>query len=117
LAAFTVYVVWNQFNELEEAIEAEVEDMLVLFRFAIYLRGRDALRNVEDAIRAYCRYVVDDEWSGMAAGNTYELTIKTFEEVFRSVHGVQFDDERDSAAWAEMIRKFEAVSDARRKRL
>jgi len=117
LAAFTVYVVWNQFNELDEAIEAEVEDLFDLYRYTVYLRDDQAVAEVGKAIQRYCQYVVEQEWQGMATGKIHELSTATFEDIFAVVHSVRFDDERDIAAWSEMIRKFEAVSDARRKRL
>ena len=101
LAAFTVYVVWNQFNELDEAIEAEVEDLFDLYRYTVYLRDDQALSQVGEAIQRYCQYVVEQEWHGMATGKIHELSTATFEDIFAVVHNVKFDDERDIAAWSE----------------
>src|SRR3990172_604359 len=53
LAAFTIYVVWTQFNDAQEATSTEVTELLDLFRFAVYLRDQQALDRLRLAIIAY----------------------------------------------------------------
>jgi nitrogen fixation-related uncharacterized protein len=116
LAAFTIYVVWTQFNQAKDAVDAELNELLDLFRFAVYLRDPQPLSTLRAAIEAYGRTVVTDEWPSMTKARLAPITIQ-LGAIFYAVHSVQFDDERDSYAWAEMMRKFEAISDARGKRL
>lgn len=117
LAAFTIFVVWTQFNEAETAAETEANELLDLFRFAIYLRDPGALGRLGAAIKAYSSSVALDEWSAMSSGVPSAQTAGNFEAVFQAVHAVRFDDERDASAWEKMIGKFEGASDARAKRL
>ena len=53
----------------------------------------------------------------LSCGKPSAQAVTRFESVFQAVHAVRFDDERDASAWEKMIDKFEAVSDARAKRL
>lgn len=117
LATFTIYVVWTQFNDAQGAAEAEANELLDLFRYAVYLRDQKVLDFVQEAVKEYSAAVVREEWPAMSSGVSSPQTVERFEGVFRAVHSVRFDDERDATAWAEMIRKFESVSDARSKRL
>lgn len=117
LAAFTIYVVWTRFNDAQDATASEANDLLDLFRFAVYLRDQGALEGLRASITEYCQAVCEDEWAAMTSGHPSHSASAKFERVFEAVNSVQFDDERDAHAWSEMIRKFEAISDARSKRL
>lgn len=117
LAAFTIFVVWGQFNDAQNAVAVEAADLVDLFRLGVYLRDPEALAELQTSIVGYCDSVVSEEWEAMATGRRSRDTSDRFEAIFRAVHAVRFDDERDASAWAEMIRKFESVSDARAKRL
>lgn len=117
LAAFTIFVVWTQFNEADAATDLEVKELIDLFRFGVYLRDVAALEDLQSAITEYARSVADEEWAVMATSGTAAVTIAKFERIFQSIHSVRFDDERDESAWTEMIRKYESISDARNKRL
>jgi hypothetical protein len=117
LAAFTIFVVWGQFNDAQNAVEAEANELLDLFRFSIYLRDRQALAALGGAIKEYASSVAAHEWPAMSSGKSAVQTVAAFEAVFQAVHAVRFDDERDAFAWEKMIAKFEGVSDSRSKRL
>lgn len=117
LAAFTIFVVWSQFNDAQTAAETESNELLDLFRYTIYLKDNGALNAVGLAIKMYSESVARDEWSAMSSGKGAPETVKRFEAVFQAVHAVTFDDDRDAPAWEKMIGKFEGVSDARSRRL
>ena len=117
LAAFTIFVVWTQFNEAQTAVDSEAKELLDLFRFAIFLKDAEVLRALQSSIKDYAASVVRDEWSAMSSGKPSSQAVSRFEAVFQAVHAVRFDDERDASAWEKMIDKFEGVSDARAKRL
>ena len=108
---------WTQFNDAQTAVDDETNELLDLFRYAIYLKDNEVLRALQSTIREYTVSVANDEWTAMSSGKPSPRAAKAFESVFRAVHGVTFDDERDASAWEKMIGKFEAVSDARAKRL
>src|SRR3990172_10266253 len=117
LAAFTIFVVCGQFNDAQTAADTEANELRDLFRYTIYLRDSEALNALGRAIKDYSASVARDEWSAMGSGKAAPQTVSRFEAVFRAVHAVTFDDDRDALAWEKMIGKFEAVSDARSKRL
>jgi hypothetical protein len=117
LTAFIIFVVWTQFNDAQTAADSETNELLDLFRYAIYLNDPRVLQALRSTIGDYSVSVVRDEWPAMSSGMPSPKVVEKFEAVFRAVHGVRFDDVRDATAWQKMIDKFEAVSDARAKRL
>jgi hypothetical protein len=117
LAAFTIVVVWTQFNETTSAIAAETTDLADLYRYVSYLDDRPATDQFRAAISAYSEAVASDEWSRMASGEPSRSAQEAFEGIYRAVAAIKLDDERDEAAWSHIMRKFEDVSDSRNKRL
>ncbi|HVP06015.1 MAG TPA: DUF4239 domain-containing protein [Dehalococcoidia bacterium] len=117
LAAFIIYVVWSQFIEADHAIKLEANELLDLCRYAVYLNDPAALDSVTAAVGRYASAVCEDEWTTMPAGRAHPAAEGALEGVFAAVNSVRFDDDRDSTAWSRMIQKFEAVSDARDKRI
>lgn len=117
LAAFTIVVVWTQFNETTSAIAAETTDLADLYRYVTYLDDRPAMDQFRAAISKYSEAVATDEWPLMASSLRSQTAIDAFEGIYRSVAAIKLDDERDEAAWSHIMRKFEDVSDSRNKRL
>ena len=117
LAAFTIVVVWTQFNETTSAIAAESTDLADLYRYVSYLDDRPVMDQFRAAITAYAEAVAADEWSKMAGSEPSRSAEEAFEGIYRAVAAIKLDDKRDEAAWSHIMRKFEDVSDSRNKRL
>ena len=117
LTAFTIFVVWNEFNETTTSISREANALIDLYRAAIYLEDPPALLTFDDSICTYVNAVVEEEWDAMERGHESDAASQAFERIFQAVRRVRFDDERDEAAWSLIIRKFDEVSDARMRRL
>jgi hypothetical protein len=117
LAAFTIVVVWTQFNETTSAIATETTDLADLYRYVSYLDDRPAMDQFRAAITAYSDAVATNEWSMMASSQTSRSAQEAFEGIYRAVTAIKLDDARDDAAWSHIMRKFEDISDSRNKRL
>jgi Protein of unknown function (DUF4239) len=117
LAAFTIVVVWGQFNETTTAITEETTDLADLYRYVTYLDDESATNQFREAITEYAEAVATEEWSKMASGERSSSAQDGFEGVYRAVRAVKLDSVRDEAAWNHIMRKFEDVSDSRNKRL
>jgi hypothetical protein len=117
LAAFTIFVVWTQFNDTHKATDSEANELSDLFRYSIYLGDPTTLNALSQAIKAYCASIIRDEWPAMSRRQPSPATAEDFEAIFRAVNAVRFDDTRDAFAWEKMIAKLESASDARTDRL
>jgi subtilisin family serine protease len=117
LAAFTIVVVWGQFNDATTAITQETTDLADLYRYVSYLDDPSSTDDFREAISTYSEAVASDEWSKMATGERSEPAHDGFEGIYRAVGAIKLDSVRDEAAWDHIIRKFEDVSDSRNKRL
>lgn len=117
LAAFIIYVVWNQFTETDNAVRLEANELFGLCQYTVYLDDPHALETVIAATDKYAASVLDEEWEIMATGRPNRPSEAALDQLFEAVHAVSFDDARDHVAWGRMIEKFEAVADAREKRI
>jgi hypothetical protein len=117
LSAFTIVVVWGQFNDTTSAITEETTDLADLFRYVSYLDDRPSMDQFRAAITTYSESVVSDEWAKMATSEHSVRAQEGFEGIYRAVAPIKLDEVRDEAAWSHIMRKFEDVSDSRNKRL
>lgn len=117
LAAFTIVVVWGQFNDTELAITSETTDLVDLYRYVTYLGEPPATSRFRTAITTYAEAVATEEWSAMATGRKSERAQAAFETIFHAVNSVRVDHVRDEAAWHQIISKLEDLSGNRDKRL
>lgn len=117
LAAFTIFVVWDQFIEAGKSARVEAKELIDACRYATYLNDPPALHRLVTSIEGYVDAVIREEWNGMKSGFPHPQAQAAFEHVYEVVNSVQFDDDRDHVAWGRMIEKVEAASDARQKRI
>jgi hypothetical protein len=117
LAAFTIYVVWDQFIEAGKSARTETKELLDACRYATYMNDERALSDLVTAIEGYTDVVLREEWGGMKTGFPHPQAQSAFEYVYEAVNAVRFDDDRDHVAWGKMIEKIEAASDARQLRI
>src|SRR5437867_7922702 len=89
LAAFTIVVVWTQFNETTSAIAEETSDLADLYRYVSYLDDSPALDQFRAAITAYSEAVATDEWSMMASGARSRPAQEAFEGIYRAVAAIK----------------------------
>jgi hypothetical protein len=117
LAAFTIYVVWEQFIEAGKSTRVEAKELLDACRYATYLQDPAALDQLVRAVGQYADDVAREEWPAMQVAGAHPDAQDAFEQVYAAVNAVQFDDDRDHVAWGRMIEKLESASDARQTRI
>jgi Protein of unknown function (DUF4239) len=114
LLAFVVFVVWQQHNETRSAVEGEVNELCDFHRTISALPGTEPVRV---RIRAYAQLVVDEEWASMATGQVSRKAAAALESIWLALQQVEPGGKRQEVLYAEVLARFNDLSDARSRRL
>jgi hypothetical protein len=118
LLAFVTFVVWSQFNDARTLVEREANELLDLFRTARALPepvGGPLCKNVA----GYVEEVLGAEWQAMACAAPGEMRRGTelLDVLWGRIASVAPGNERESALFAELLSRFNDLSDVRQARL
>ncbi len=115
LLAFTVIVVWEKFNDAENAVAQEAGATAALFRYA---EGKEpeavALRT---ALASYVKTAIDDEWPAMAAQSESHAVTRALNAAYEAALALNRSGTRDTADMSEVFAQLDNVTAARRVRL
>src|SRR5688500_2108152 len=115
--AFTVVVVWQQYEHAEEQVTHEVVVLNALWRdVAVFdLNVRSTLHR--DLI-VYAKFVIHDEWPRMASG-LHKTATPSYDQIWADFYAISpnADDPREAAFYAEAIGRLNDLAMARRMRI
>ncbi len=84
LLAFTVFVVWGQFTEIENLLMRECDSLTALLRFSEFLDA-DTSNLLRRAVAAYAQRAQKHEWPALGEGRTDKQTDALFVEIMQVV--------------------------------
>src|ERR1017187_8013843 len=84
LLAFTIFVIWGQFTEVENCVIRECNSFDELLRFSRFLNADDAA-NIRRAVKAYRGQVLDHEWQALGDGRRDKRTEELFGQIINAV--------------------------------
>jgi Protein of unknown function (DUF4239) len=115
--AFTVVVVWQQYEDAEEQVMQEVVVLNALWRNVAVFDTPIRAKLHGDLI-TYARFVVKEEWPLMAPG-LYSTPSPAYDQIWTDFYSVMpnADDPREAAFYAEAIGRLNELAMARRLRL
>lgn len=115
LLAFSVIVVWEKFNEAENAVADEAGATAALFH---YVEGNEPeARAVRNAITNYLKAAIDTEWPAMARESDSREVTKALDGMYSAALALNQSSTRDTADMSEVFRQIDSVTSARRVRL
>jgi hypothetical protein len=116
LLAFVVIVVWQDFDEARVIVEHEAGALA-----DVYLLAQDfpelQRRQTQDAVRAYARVVVDEEWRLLERGQESRLASDLLDEIRRTIHSLEARTPKDQVLFEHGIIRSRDLMDNRRLRL
>ena len=112
LLAFTVFVIWGQFTEVENCVMRECDALEDLARFSDYVNP-DARGAIRHSMSAYTHRVLKAEWAALGDGKTDKHAEEMFSQLVRSV--VELAPQSD-AEWAMRVRLIDIVQEAGERR-
>lgn len=116
LLAFTVIVVWGDFNTAAAVARREASGLGSVYRDALALRQpeQDRLRAL---LREYGKQIVLDEWPAMARGGEGARAQQAQEEIWAMVAAFDPKTKREEIFFNQALERFNEISELRRQRL
>lgn len=115
LLAFTVIVVWEKFNDGENAVDQEAAALSVLFRYA------DGKEQEATALRAalanYLKLAIEKDWPAMSAESESRDVAHALNAAYAAAIALNRTETHNTADSAEIFKQLDAVTTARRIRL
>jgi predicted transcriptional regulator len=84
LLAFTVFVIWGQFTEVENQVMGEANSLAALMRFAEFLDA-DSSARLRRAVSTYAQRALKQEWTALGEGRTDKQAGELFADILRTV--------------------------------
>ena len=116
LLAFTIFVIWGQFTEVENCVIRECNTFDDLLRFSRYLHD-DASANIRRAVKAYVRQVLDHEWKALGDGRRDKHTEELFVQFIHTVVEIAPRSEAEHAIRARLLDMAQKASERRDERV
>jgi hypothetical protein len=117
--AFTIVVVWQQFNQAEENATSEAVHLSEVWRDIEVLPDQPR-RAVEMRLRDYAQSVVEREWPAMAEGTGADpVTAERYENVWRELYVARAtaSGPGDAAFFNQAVQEMNTIGVQRRMRL
>jgi hypothetical protein len=116
LLAFVVIVVWGQLDVTHIRVHKEADALSDLFRES-QVFPTSMHRAILDAVRAYARAVVEEEWPAMARGVESPPGQQAYSNLWQTIRIVEPRTPAEMNWHAIMLQSLATMSDARRDRL
>jgi hypothetical protein len=112
LLAFTIFVIWGQFTEVENCVMRECDSLEDLLRFGEYLNP-DAHAALKNSLAAYTHRVLKSEWAALGDGERDKQSEVLFSHVVKTA--IEIAPQND-AEWAMRVRLIDIVQEAGQRR-
>ena len=116
LLAFSIVIVWEKFNDAEATVEQEAGAAATIYRLAPGLPPARA-KATADALTAYLKSVLADEWPAMEHGKANRLTWRTLGAIYTAVLTPDSIGKADATVRTEIFNQLNQLTQARRTRL
>ncbi len=116
LLAFSIIVVWEKFNDAEATVEREAAAAATIYHL---LPGLDPAQAVatRNALTAYLKSVVTDEWRAMEQGRANHPTWQALGNIYTALLSNQQTAKGDAAVKAEIFNQLNTLTQVRQIRL
>jgi len=115
LLAFSIIVVWEKFNDAEATVEREAASAATIYHLLPSL-GPSQASAARDALTAYLKSIVTDEWPAMAQGKPSQTTWKALGAIYTALLA-EPAPQSDAVIEAEIFNQLNQLTQARRTRL
>jgi hypothetical protein len=116
LLAFTIFVIWGQFTEVENCVIRECNSLDDVLRFSGYLNS-DAHAGIRRATAAYANHVLRSEWPNLGDGRRDSQADTVFSKFLNSVVEASPHGETELPMHARVIGMAQKVSECRDERV
>jgi len=115
--AFTLYVVWSQFNSVQSGIQQEVDLLEDIYRMTLLLSDQISAKSLALNLRNYVEALLGSEWMELSKGKTCAFSHDKFMELCYSLRSVPVTDVRDQTIYAQLLEAVNRLTRIREERL
>ncbi len=101
LLAFVTVIVWEQFNNAEETVAKEANQIAALDR-DVHTFPAEIRTEIQTALQRYTVSVINDEWKLMREGSMDGFRSTTYPEIWNKVQSFNPKDERERV-WLSLV--------------
>lgn len=116
LLAFTIFVIWGQFTEVDNCVIRECNSLGDMLRFSKFLHDNDAA-NIRRAVKIYTRHVLDHEWDALGDGHPDKRAEELFVQVIHAVVEIEPRDEAQQSIRVRLLDMAQKTSERRDERV
>jgi hypothetical protein len=116
LLAFTIFVIWGQFTEVENCVIRECNSLDDILRFSGYLNS-NAQAGIRRAIGFYANHVLRSEWPSLGEGRIDSQADAVFDKFLHSVVEAETSGEAEQHMHARLIGMAQKTSECRDERI
>jgi len=116
LLAFTIFVIWGQFNDVDNCVMRECSSLDDLLRFSSYLNDDDASA-IRKAMAAYTRHILKYEWQALGDGKKDKQADEQFTRFMSAVVEAVPKSEAERALHLRLLEAVEKSSERRDERV
>jgi len=116
LLAFTIFVIWGQFTEVDNCVIRECNSLDDMLRFAKFLSDNDAA-NIRRGVKVYTRHVLDHEWNALGDGHGDKRAEELFVQIIHAVVETAPRDEAEQSIRARLLDLAQKTSERRDERV
>ena len=116
LLAFVVIVVWEKFNEAENAVAQEAGAAATVYRLAEGIGGVPGAA-VRHRLSDYVTVTISGDWPAMEQGRLSPAGTAALNDLYGALLTIHPADLREAAIASEMLRQLSIMTQARRDRL
>jgi phosphate/sulfate permease len=116
ILAFVLVSCWERFDDVRHTIEAEANTLGNIRRHTLAF-PEPARSTVEDAVVAYARSVVEQEWPAMEQGQSSPATHAAYVKLWQAVLGIEPGTDKLNVVFQNTLDRMDDMSSARRDRL
>jgi hypothetical protein len=116
LLAFSVIVVWQKFSDAADTVVKESGAAASLYQLSYGLSGVQGAA-FRGALTSYIKSATSDEWPAMEQGRASKQTAEKLSAIYGDLLALKSFAQSNSALMSEVLRRLDALSQARRARL
>lgn len=117
LAAFIVFEVWVQYNQISQLIDKEAQGIERLFRLTLYFRDEGLTTKMEAALNEYAKLVVQGNFKTIAEGGRNPKTGMAFRKIADIIRDIEFNDDHDAIVFGHILGHYGELGQIRTERL
>jgi hypothetical protein len=116
LLAFTIFVIWGQFNDVENCVIRECNVLTDLLRFSNYLNV-EAASTIRKAMAAYTHHVLKYEWQALGDGKRDRQAEELFNHFMNAVAQSVPENEAEQVLKIRLLDMAHKASECREERV